>query len=87
VIPGQASQELPLPKHFEDVAKLATEEKVAESIVCGPDVDRHVEAIRAFAEAGFGHVAVHQVGPDQEGMIRFYRQQVLPRAAGLREVA
>jgi coenzyme F420-dependent glucose-6-phosphate dehydrogenase len=87
VIPGQASQELSLPKHFEDVAKLATEEKVADSIVCGPDVDRHVEAIRAFAEAGFGHVAVHQVGPDQEGMIRFYREQVLPIAAELREAA
>jgi G6PDH family F420-dependent oxidoreductase len=87
VIPGQASQELPLPKHFEEVAKLATEEKVAGSIVCGPDVERHIEAIRAFADAGFSHVAIHQVGRDQQGMLRFYRDEVLPRAAELREAA
>jgi G6PDH family F420-dependent oxidoreductase len=86
-IPGQASQELPLPKHFEEVSRLATEDEVVKSIVCGPDVERHVEAIRAFADAGFDHVAVHQVGPDQRGMLRFYRERVLPEASELVEAA
>lgn len=27
----------------------------------------YLDAIRRFAEAGFGHVYVHQVGPDQDG--------------------
>jgi coenzyme F420-dependent glucose-6-phosphate dehydrogenase len=82
-IPGQASQELPLPMHFEQVAELVTEEELAASIVCGPDVDRHLEGIRAFVEAGYDHVAVHQVGPDQHGGIRFYREHVMPRLSEL----
>jgi G6PDH family F420-dependent oxidoreductase len=82
-IPGQVSTELPLPQHFEGVAKLVTEDAVASAVVCGPDPDRHLEAIRAFAEAGFSHVAVHQVGSDQGGMLAFYRHAILPRAADL----
>ena len=35
--------------------------------------------IQAFAEAGYDHVYVHQVGPDQEGFFRFYQQEVLPK--------
>jgi len=73
------SWELPLPKHFEDVAKLVTEDAVAEEIVCGPDPQRHVGAIMKYLEAGFDHIAVHQVGPDQTGFFRFYATEVLPR--------
>jgi hypothetical protein len=51
---------------------------VASSIVCGPDVSRHLEAIQKFLDAGFDHVYVHQVGPDQEGFFKFYSSQVLP---------
>ena len=40
---------------------------------------RHVEKIQAYAKAGYDHVYVHQVGPDQEGFFRFYQQEVLPK--------
>jgi coenzyme F420-dependent glucose-6-phosphate dehydrogenase len=73
------SWELPLPKHFEDVAKLVTEDAVAEEIVCGPDPERHIKAIMKYVEAGFDHVGIHQVGPDQAGFFRFYATEVLPR--------
>jgi NAD(P)-dependent dehydrogenase (short-subunit alcohol dehydrogenase family) len=73
------SWELPLPKHFEDVAKLLTEDAVAEEIVCGPDPERHVAAIMKYVEAGFDHVGIHQVGPDQAGFFQFYATEVLPR--------
>jgi G6PDH family F420-dependent oxidoreductase len=79
--------ELPLPRHFEDVAVLVTEEAVAESVVCGPDADRHVEGLRKYAEAGYDHVCVHQVGPDQQGFLEFYEREVLPRLSGLRAAA
>jgi hypothetical protein len=36
--------------------------------VCGPDRDRHLGQIREFAEAGYDHVFVHQVGSDREGL-------------------
>jgi G6PDH family F420-dependent oxidoreductase len=81
------SWELPLPKHFEDVATLVTEDAVAESIVCGPDADRHVQAITTYAEAGYDQICVHQVGPDQEGFMRFYERDVLPRLSRLRAAA
>jgi hypothetical protein len=73
------SWELPLPKHFEDVAELVTEDAVAEEIVCGPDPERHIKAIMKYVEAGFDHIGIHQVGPDQAGFFRFYATEVLPQ--------
>jgi hypothetical protein len=35
----------------------------------------------AFAEAGFDHVYVHQVGTDQEGFLDFHARELLPRVA------
>ena len=73
------SWELPLPQHFEDVAKLVTEDAVAEAITCGPDPERHVHAIGKCLKAGFDHVAIHQVGPDQEGFFKFFTRELRPR--------
>lgn len=77
-IPGDLSQELPLPKHFEQAARVVREEDVAEKVVASSDPERHIEAIRQFVDAGFDHVYVHQVGPDQTGFLQCYRQHVLP---------
>jgi len=82
-IPGQASQELPLPSHFEQVAQLVTEDEVANDVTCGPDPDRHLDAIARFVRAGYDHVAIHQVGNDQDGAIAFYRDLVAPRLSEL----
>jgi G6PDH family F420-dependent oxidoreductase len=86
-IPGEAGQELPNPAHFEQLAKIVTEDAIAERITCGPDIERHVEAIQAYVDAGFDHVYVHQVGPDQEGFIETYARDVLPRFADGRSKA
>ena len=79
---GPLFTELALPSHFEAAFEPITEDKVAEAIVCGPDVDRHVEAITKASRAGYSHVCVHQVGPDQEGFFRFYEREVIPRVTG-----
>jgi hypothetical protein len=63
------------------------EDDVAESVVCGPDPARHVQGIREYADAGFDHVCVHQIGPDQEGFLRFYAREVLPRLGEQRRAA
>ncbi len=80
---GELNSELPLPAHFEQATKLVTEDAVAEDVVCGPDPERHWAKIRAFVEAGFEQVYVHQVGPDQEGFFDFYRREILPRLEGV----
>jgi G6PDH family F420-dependent oxidoreductase len=75
---GNLSWEVKTPSLFEHAVKTVREEDVAEAIVCGPDPDRHLEAIREFADAGYDHIYVHQVGPDQRGFFRFYEERVLP---------
>jgi Luciferase-like monooxygenase len=73
------SWELPLPSHFETVGKLVTVDEIAESITCGPDPKEHLAAIRKYAEAGYDHICVHQVGKDQKGFFEFYVQEILPQ--------
>jgi len=73
------SQELALPSDFEEGVQNVEQENVAEQIACGPDPERHLELIRKFEQAGFDHVYVHQVGPDQDGFFRFYREEIFPR--------
>ena len=77
---GPLSQELPLPAHFEEASAMVTEEQIAEQIVCGPEAERHLEGIREFADAGFDHVYVHQVGSEQEPFFELYEREVLPLA-------
>ena len=80
---GPLSQELPLPSHFEAAAAMVDEEAIAEVVVCGPDPERHLEGIRMFVDAGFDHVYVHQVGPDQDGFMDFYEREILAEARSL----
>ncbi|HVF88632.1 MAG TPA: TIGR03557 family F420-dependent LLM class oxidoreductase [Blastocatellia bacterium] len=79
---GELFTELRTPSLFEQACELATEEKVAENVVCGPDRGRHIEKIREFIDGGFEQVYVHQVGPDQEGFMDFYRREILREFAG-----
>ena len=75
--PGELGQELALPRHFEQVAELISEDDVAAKVVCSPDADAHRAAIQEFADAGYDHVYIHQVGPDQEGFLDFYSREIL----------
>lgn len=76
---GELMQELPLPRHFEQAVSTVTREQVEEAVVCGPDPDRHAQAVGRYVAAGYDHVVIHQVGPDQDGGLRFYADEVLPR--------
>jgi G6PDH family F420-dependent oxidoreductase len=78
-VKGALKPELPLPYHFEQAVEMVTPDDVKKKIVCGPDVQRHVRQIQKFLDAGFDHIFVHQVGPDQEGFFRFYAEKILPQ--------
>ncbi|HEX2272865.1 MAG TPA: TIGR03557 family F420-dependent LLM class oxidoreductase [Acidimicrobiales bacterium] len=78
-LPGALLRDLARPEDFEAAAGLVGEDDVSEVVVCGPDPERHLDAIAAYASAGFDHVYLHQVGPDQEGLFEFYRREVRPR--------
>jgi G6PDH family F420-dependent oxidoreductase len=71
--------ELPGQTHFAAASASVREEDVAEQIPCGPDVDAHVAAVKAFLDAGFTHVAVVQIGGDaQEEFLDWSERDLLP---------
>ena len=72
------SIELSLPAYFVKAIARVSEDDLARAMVCSTDASQHIAAIKEFAAAGYDHICVHQVGPDQEGFIRFYQQEVLP---------
>lgn len=74
---GELSYELPLPRHFEQAAEHIDEETIAENVVCGADVDKYLEKITEFEDAGFDHVYIHQVGRDQESFFAFAEKELL----------
>ncbi|MBA2610312.1 MAG: TIGR03557 family F420-dependent LLM class oxidoreductase [Actinobacteria bacterium] len=80
-IEGAALTDLARPGDFEKMAALVREDDVSAKVVCGPDPERYIEAIGRFASAGFTRVYLHQVGPDQDGFLRFYTDELAPAFA------
>jgi G6PDH family F420-dependent oxidoreductase len=78
-LPGELAQVLPTPRHFEQAVELVTEDMIRESVSCGPDLERHVEAMQAYADAGFDELYVQQVGPRQEEFLELFAREVIPR--------
>jgi len=78
-IPGQLSQDLPTPAHFEQASSIVTAAMIAESTPCGPDVGPILEQVEAMIDAGIDHVYFHQIGPDQEGFGTFWSDELQPQ--------
>jgi G6PDH family F420-dependent oxidoreductase len=60
------NSDLPTTAGFAGATQYVRPEDVAESIVCGPDLDEIVEGVRPFWEAGFTDVALVQIGGDTQ---------------------
>jgi coenzyme F420-dependent glucose-6-phosphate dehydrogenase len=86
-IKGDLAQELPLPRHFEQAAQNVSAKELGEALPCGPDVERYAASVQEYLDAGFDHVYFHQVGRDQEGFFRFWREQLGPRLQALSPAA
>ncbi len=79
---GTINQELPRPSDFDAVAESVTLEMATEEIPCGPDPEPIIEQVHEWEQAGFDHISLHQVGPDQKGFFRFWEEELRPRLAG-----
>lgn len=75
---GALTQELPLPQHFEAAVEYVKADDVAKIITCGNNPDRYLEGIQKFVDAGYDHVYIHQIGPDQEGFFNFFERHLAP---------
>jgi G6PDH family F420-dependent oxidoreductase len=80
-LPGELAQILPTPTHFEQACELVTEEMIAESVPCGPDLDKHVAALQEYADAGVDELFVQQIGGGHDAFFEAYAREVLPRFA------
>jgi G6PDH family F420-dependent oxidoreductase len=78
-IGGELPQVLPTPAHFEQAAELVTEEMIAESVPCGPDLEEHVAMIQEYADAGVDEIYVQQIGSEHDDFFAAYAREVLPR--------
>jgi G6PDH family F420-dependent oxidoreductase len=81
-LPGELAQILPTPAHFEQASELVSVEQASEDVPCGPDPERQLAAIDAFAQAGFDELYIQNIGDQQEYFFELYASQILP---GLRD--
>jgi G6PDH family F420-dependent oxidoreductase len=77
--------DLPTTAGFAGATQFVRPEDVADNIPCGPDLDKIVETVSAFWDAGFTDVALVQVG--DEGMDRFLDEAADPLLQKLREAS
>jgi coenzyme F420-dependent glucose-6-phosphate dehydrogenase len=74
---GDLSTELALPRDFEAVAELVREDDFDDgSLVLGDDPGKWRAAIEQYQQAGFTHVALHNVAKEQRDFIEFASQFV-----------
>ncbi|GAA1159885.1 LLM class F420-dependent oxidoreductase [Nocardioides aquiterrae] len=81
----QVNADLPTPAGFAGATQFVRPEDVAESIPCGPDLDKIVEAVSAYWKAGFTDIAMVQIG--DEGQDRFLEEAAGPLLEKLRAAA
>jgi len=63
---GELAQELPTPRHFEQVSQLVDADDMPEAPLFADPDSAHIEMIGEAFNADFHHVYVHQIGPNQE---------------------
>ncbi|WP_421121740.1 TIGR03557 family F420-dependent LLM class oxidoreductase [Aquihabitans daechungensis] len=78
-LPGELAQEIKTPAIFEQAAELVDEETAVGKTPTGPEPEAHIESVKAYLDAGFDEVYVHQIGTQQEEFLRFYRDEVIPQ--------
>ena len=66
------------PTYFEDAVEAMGEPKIPEDSILGPNPTPYLKAIKSLQENGYDHVSIHQVGPDQEGFLKFFKTELLP---------
>jgi G6PDH family F420-dependent oxidoreductase len=76
-LPGELAQILPTPAHFEQACELVTGEHIVTPV--GPDLERHVESLQQYADAGVDELFVQQIGPEQDAFFTTWADEVLPR--------
>jgi hypothetical protein len=70
--------ELPGPDAFAAASRHVSFDAIAEVVSCGPSLDRHLEAINRYVDAGYDHLILTQVGPAQEEFLHVFEHELAP---------
>ncbi len=75
----KVNADLPGTAGFDAASQFVREEDVESSIPCGDDVAAVIQAAKKYADAGFTHLALVQIGGDQqEPYLEWTRSELLP---------
>lgn len=75
----KVNADLPGTAGFDAASQFVREEDVESSLPCGDDVSAVIEAAQEYADAGFTHLALVQIGGDQqEPYLEWTRSTLLP---------
>jgi G6PDH family F420-dependent oxidoreductase len=75
--------ELPNPVNFEAASATVRPEDITEQFAVGPDVERYVQQVQQYVDAGFDHIVLQNAGPDPEGFVDFFTRELADRLRGL----
>jgi G6PDH family F420-dependent oxidoreductase len=78
---GPVMPELPDPETFDAASKHIRPEDVAEEVSLGPAPEPHLKAIREYIDAGYDHLILTQIGPEQDVFFAFFERELRPALA------
>src|SRR5579883_434115 len=70
--------ELPDTEGFAAASKHVSPDTIAKLVSCGPSAEQHLQAIHRYVLAGFDHIILVQIGPEQEAFIDFFARELAP---------
>jgi G6PDH family F420-dependent oxidoreductase len=73
---GPVMPELPDTGTFAAASSHITPDDVAEEVSLGPSPEAHLEAIREYIDAGFDHLILTQIGPEQDPFFEFFEREL-----------
>ena len=76
------NSEIPAVRGFEAASQYVRPDDLADKIPAGPDPDIHMEAIRKYIDAGFTHIVLTGIGPDQQGFAKFFEEKLRAHLPG-----
>lgn len=77
-VSGALHSDLPTPRHFDDVVEAMGEPRIPDDTILGPNPNSYLKAIQTLQENGYDHIYLHQIGPDQEGFFKFFKNELMP---------
>jgi hypothetical protein len=70
--------ELPDTGGFAAASRHVSLETIAQAVSCGPSPDQHLAAIGRYVQAGYDHIILVQIGPDQDAFIDLFERELAP---------